>query len=142
MTICTVSVLKTYATIASCADHFVFTVYCQKRRFPLTTAIHASSAHNIEFDNSLIRTRPTLPPCSRGQMVAGFSAGRVPINVRSAPSAPFRFGYEYTNILTQCLYYDEDDSMTESELELDIKRVFSPMYYERKRKRDEMENGD
>jgi hypothetical protein len=33
-------------------------------------------------------------------------------------------------------------AMTESELELDIKRVFSPMYYERKRKRDEMENGD
>ena len=26
--------------------------------------------------------------------------------------------------------------------ELDIKRVFSPMYYERKRKRDEMENGE
>ena len=45
-------------------------------------------------------------------------------------------------VLTQCLHYDEDDSMTESELELDIKRVFSPMYYERKRKRDEMENGD
>ena len=39
--------------------------------------------------------------------------------------------------MTQC-FYDEDDSMTESELELDIKRVFSPMYYERKRKRDEM----
>ena len=43
--------------------------------------------------------------------------------------------------LTQC-FYDEDDSMTESELELDIKRVFSPMYYERKRKRDEMENDE
>ena len=28
-------------------------------------------------------------------------------------------------VLSQCLYYDEDDSMTESELELDIKRVFN-----------------
>jgi hypothetical protein len=43
--------------------------------------------------------------------------------------------------LTQCLY-DEDDSSTESELALDIKRVFNPMYYERKRKREEMENGE
>ena len=33
----------------------------QKRRFPPTTAIPASLAHKIEFDNSLIRTRPTLP---------------------------------------------------------------------------------
>ena len=68
-----------------------------KTAFP-TQYSNSCSAHTIEFDNSLIRTRPTLPPCSRGQMVAGFSAGRVPINVRSAPSAPFRFGYEYTNI--------------------------------------------
>jgi hypothetical protein len=43
--------------------------------------------------------------------------------------------------LTQC-FYAEDDSMTESELELDIKRVFSPMYYERKRKRGEIEKGE
>ena len=43
--------------------------------------------------------------------------------------------------LTQC-FYDEDDSSTESELAAEIKRVFSPMYYERKRKREEMENGE
>ena len=36
----------------------------------------------------------------------------------------------------------KSDSMTERELEFDIKRVFSPMYYERKRKRDEMENDE
>ena len=42
---------------------------------------------------------------------------------------------------TQC-FYDEDDSSTESELAAEIKRVFSPMYYERKRKRDEMENSE
>ena len=30
----------------------------------------------------------------------------------------------------------------ESELAADIKRVFNPMYYERKRKRDGMENGE
>ena len=122
MPICTVSVLKTYATIASCADHFVFTVYCQKRRFPFTTAMHASSAHNIEFDNARIRTRPTLPPCSRGQMVAGFSAGRVPINVRSAPSAPFRFGYEYTNIFTEYLA-----SAVYGRVEQDPKLIPSPV---------------
>ena len=39
-------------------------------------------------------------------------------------------------------FYDEDDSSTESELAAEIKRVFSPMYYERKRKRDEMENDE
>ena len=61
MTIRTTLIPKTYVTAASCADHFVFAVYCQKRRFPLSTAIPASSAHNIEFDNSLIRTRPTVP---------------------------------------------------------------------------------
>ena len=43
--------------------------------------------------------------------------------------------------LTQC-FYDEDDSSTESEIAAEIKCVFSPMYYERKRKRDEMENGE
>ena len=30
-------------------------------------------------------------------MITGFTAGRVPIHVRNAPSAPFRFGYKYTN---------------------------------------------
>ena len=43
---------------------------------------------------------------------------------------------------TQDMYGHEDDSSTESELAAEIKRVFSPMYYERKRKRDEMENGE
>jgi hypothetical protein len=43
--------------------------------------------------------------------------------------------------LTQCFYVG-DDSSTESELDAEIKRVFSPMYYERKRKRDEMENSE
>jgi hypothetical protein len=43
--------------------------------------------------------------------------------------------------LTQCFYVG-DDSSTESELAAEIKRVFSPMYYERKRKREEMENGE
>ena len=39
-------------------------------------------------------------------------------------------------------FYDEEESETESELAADIKRVFNPMYYERKRKRDEIENDD
>jgi hypothetical protein len=37
---------------------------------------------------------------------------------------------------------DEDDSSTESEIAAEIKRVFSPMHYERKRKREEMDNGE
>ena len=61
----------------------------QKRRFRPTTAASAYSAHNIEFDNSLIRTRPTVPPPSHRKMVTGLTAGRVPIHVRSAPPAHF-----------------------------------------------------
>ena len=35
-----------------------------------------------------------------------------------------------------------DTSHDRAHMYSDIKRVFSPMYYERKRKRDEMENGE
>ena len=97
----TTSILKTRVAIASCAEHFIFAAYCKKRRFPPTTAsVSACLAHNIEFDDSLIRARPTVTPCSHGQIIPVFTAGRVPICFRSSPPARFRFGCKYTNVVT------------------------------------------
>ena len=64
----------------------------------VTTAIPASSAHIIEVDHSLMRTRPTVSQCSSSQMIPEFTAGRGPIVYGSAPLAPFSFGDKYSNI--------------------------------------------
>ena len=84
----------------------------------------------------------------------------LPNNFQSDEDSDFDDGSEpwYGNDVDRAEYYgidagppspcptqyfaEEDDSSTESELAAEIKRVFSPMYYERKRKRDEMENGE
>ena len=96
-----------HVTIASCAEHFVFTDYISlKRPFPLSTAIPASSARMIEVDHSLIRTRPTVSQCSSSQMIPEFTAGRGPIVYGSARLAPFSFGDKYSNILKDRLRCD------------------------------------